>query len=135
MIKPMRVLLLALSLAVGCVQAPSVLRAADLSAVATIAIVSRSGSSSAAAALEEELKSELPSGNRFALVPAGAAADATLGIDAQRWWVDERDAMVGSPRVQFPTLLRRTQTMEATFHLAFGPNAVSETYRRSASSA
>jgi hypothetical protein len=121
-------------LAAGCVQAPSVLRSADLSGVTTIAVISKSGSATAVAALEEELRSELPSGHRFALVPAGAVADATLAIDADRWWVDERDT-TGMAMPLVPSRLRRVETMEATFHLAFGPNAVSETYRRTTTAA
>jgi len=84
--------------------------------------------------LKKSSRGELPQGNRFALVPSGGVADASLSIEARRWWVDERD-MTPAPALQFPAYMRRVETMEATFHLVFGPNAVNETYRRSASSA
>jgi hypothetical protein len=132
----MRRAVLLVFLAVGCVQAPSVLRSTDLSGVTTISVVSKSGSATAVAALEDELKDELPSGHRFALVPAGAPADATLAIEADRWWVDERDTTAtGTSMLVLPLRLRRVETMEATFHLIFGPNDVSETYRRTTTAA
>jgi hypothetical protein len=128
----MRGAVLVLMLAAACVQTPSMLRSADLSGVTKIALVARSGSVSAGAALEEELKAELPGGHRFQLVTNPSEADAALTIDAQRWWIDERD-VTSSPLLRLPALVRRIETMEATFRLAYGPNAVAETYRRSSS--
>lgn len=128
----MRGAVLVVMLAAGCVSNPSQLRSTDLSGVTKIALVARSGSASAGAALEEELKAELPGAHRYELVVNPAEADATLAIDAERWWIDERD-VTSSPMMRLPALVRRVETMEATFRLTYGPNAVSETYRRSSS--
>jgi hypothetical protein len=129
MMEPMRSLPFVVLMVTGCTPVPSVLRSADLSAVTRIALVKAPKAGAAAAALVDELKSEVPEGHRFELVPAACDADATVAIDAQRWWLDERD-LAPAPSAYVPMRVRRTETMEATFQVTFGGNVVSETYRR-----
>jgi hypothetical protein len=111
---------------------PHALRTVDFNGISKLAFVQTAGSTAAVGAIEEELQRELPALDRFELVTDVDAADATVDLSVDTWWLNEPN--IAPVAVLMPTV-RRVETMKATFHLVADGVDVSQAYQRTASSA
>jgi len=112
--------------------APHPIRMVDFSGISKLAFVQTSGSTAAVGAIEEELSRELPALDRFVLVTDVDSADATVDLSVDTWWLNEPN---NSALSNVGPVVRRVETMKATFHLVADGVDISQAYQRTASSA